>query len=114
MKTKLQAVQNKYVRFCLELSSCSHISATHFQEINWLPVEHRAESCIATIFIVTWSRTTMKCLTLSYINEVFLSSLSRNTTCSQIALDTPLGKTNIGQKSLSFLGPKIRAKHEQF
>ena len=38
---------------------------------------------------------------------MFLPSLNRYTTRSHMALDIPLRKTNIGQKSLSFLGPKI-------
>ena len=37
-------------------------------------------------------------------------SLCRYSTKSQMALDIPLRKANTGQKSLSFLGPKIWSK----
>ena len=45
-----------------------------------------------------------------YIHEMFKPSLCRYSKRSQMALDTPLRKTNTGEKSLSFLGPKIWSK----
>ena len=41
---------------------------------------------------------------------MFKSLLCRYNTRSQMAFDIPLRKTNTGQKSLSFLGPKIWSK----
>ena len=41
---------------------------------------------------------------------MFKSSLCRYSSRSQMALDIPLRKTNTGQKSLSFYGPKIWSK----
>ena len=41
---------------------------------------------------------------------MFKPSLCRYSTRSQMALDIPLRKTNTGQKSLPFLGPKIWSK----
>ena len=38
---------------------------------------------------------------------MFKPSLCRYSTRSQMVLDIPLRKTNTGQKSLSFLGPKV-------
>ena len=38
---------------------------------------------------------------------MFMSSLNNYNTRSQMALDIPLCGTNKGQKSMSFLGPKI-------
>ena len=45
-----------------------------------------------------------------HICEMLNPSLRRYSTRSQMALDIPLRKTNSGQKSLSFLGPKIWSK----
>ena len=45
-----------------------------------------------------------------YIHEIFKYSLCRYSTRSQVALDTPLLKTNTGQKSLAFLGTKSCSK----
>ena len=39
-------------------------------------------------------------------------SLCRYSTRSQMTLDIPLRKTNLGQESLSFLGPKNMVKNE--
>ena len=41
---------------------------------------------------------------------MFKPSFCRYSTRSHMALDIPLRKTNTGQKSLSFLGPKIWSK----
>ena len=38
---------------------------------------------------------------------MFMSSLNKYNTRSQMALDIPLFRTIKGQKSMSFLGPKI-------
>ena len=40
-KSKLQAIQNKCIRFCLQLDSRSHIGIKEFEQINWLPVSER-------------------------------------------------------------------------
>ena len=43
-------------------------------------------------------------------HEIFKPPLCRYSTRSQMVLDIPLRKTNTGQKSSSFLGPKIWSK----
>ena len=45
-----------------------------------------------------------------YIHEIFKPSLCKYSKRSQMAMDLPLQKTKTGQKSLSFLGPKIWSK----
>ena len=75
---------------------------SHFRKINWLPVSSRIEYCIANTVFKYWNG-----VVPGYILEMFKPSLFRYSTRSQIALDIPLRKTNTGQKSLSFLGPKI-------
>ena len=46
-KTKLQTLQNKYVRFCLQLDNRVHVGITEFKKINWLPVDYRFRRCLA-------------------------------------------------------------------
>ena len=46
-KTKLQTLQNKCVRFCLQLDNRAHIKITEFKKINWLPVDFRFRQCLA-------------------------------------------------------------------
>ena len=102
-KLKLQKAQNKYIRFCLNLPPWSHISLSYFRKINWLLVSDRV--CIANTVFKYWNG-----IVTGYIHEMFKPSLCRYSTRSQMALDIPLRKTNTGQKSLSFLGPKIWSK----
>ena len=45
-----------------------------------------------------------------YIHKMFKPSFCRYSTRSQMVLDIPLRETNTGQKSLSFLEPKIWSK----
>ena len=85
-----------------ELPSCGHISPSHFRKINWLLVEHRVELCTSTTVFKYW-----KGIAPSYLNDMFMPSLNNYNTRSQMALDIPLCRTNKGQKSMSFLGPKI-------
>ena len=40
-KTKLQTLQNKFARFCLQLDNKAHAGMTEFKQINWLPVNDR-------------------------------------------------------------------------
>ena len=104
-KKRFQIAQNKCIRYCLDLPPRSHISAIHFNKINWFPLEHRVELCIATTVFKFWNQ-----VTPSYFEDNFTPSFNKYNTRLQMALDMPLRKTTIGQKSISFLGPKIWTK----
>ena len=41
LKSKLQTVQNRCIRYCLHLDNRSHIGVKDFEKINWLPVSER-------------------------------------------------------------------------
>ena len=47
MKLRLQATQNKCIRFCLRLGNRTHLNYSDFKKINWLPVEERVFQCIS-------------------------------------------------------------------
>ena len=104
-KKRFQIAQNKCIWYCLDLPLRTHISAIHFRKINWLPVEHTVDICIATTVFKFWNQ-----LTPSYFKDIFTPSFNKHNTTSQMALDIPLQKTTIGQKSISFLGPKVWSK----
>ena len=40
-RKKIQVAQNKCIRFCLSVGERSHIGATEFKAINWLPTKER-------------------------------------------------------------------------
>ena len=46
LKTKLQATQNSYNRYCLGLKDRSHIEKNEFKKLNWLPVSNRVDRCL--------------------------------------------------------------------
>ena len=43
MKHKLRILQNKTMRFALDLSPRTHLDITHFLKMQWLPVDVRVE-----------------------------------------------------------------------
>ena len=43
LKNKLQVIQNRLIRFVLDLDPRSHISRDHFVKLNWLPVSSRVD-----------------------------------------------------------------------
>ena len=105
LKKRFQIAQNKCLRYCLDLSLCTHISAMHFNKINWLPVEHRVELCATATVFKFWNQ-----LTPSYFLKIFQHSLLINATLDhrwhQIYL---FEKLQIGQKS-HFWDPKYGPK----
>ena len=42
-RKKIQAIQNKYIRFCLKHNSRHHTEAKEFKEIKWLPIKQRVK-----------------------------------------------------------------------
>jgi len=43
-KDRLQILQNKCIRFVLNLDSRSHLDVSHFKRLNWLPFQKRVDS----------------------------------------------------------------------
>ena len=49
LKSKVQILQNKRIRFCLNLDSKAHLGLTELEKINWLPINDRFELCISSM-----------------------------------------------------------------
>ena len=101
LKNRIQTLQNKCIRFCLQLDKMSHISQKEFETINWLPIKERYNQCVNSIAFKYFDN---QCP--HYLNEVFMkapesSSSLRN---SYQKLQQPFHKTNTGQNALSFIG----------
>ena len=101
LKNKLQIMQNKCIRFCLKLDKMHHISED-FKTINWLPVDQRVQQRLN----VTVFKYVNAC---PYYMKVFeYASQGRISSKNNYArLKVPFGKTAIGQKSLSYIGPSV-------
>ena len=103
-KTKLQTLQNKSVRFCLQLDNKAHIGITKFNHINWLPVNYRFRQCLAPNMFKLFDD---KCPL--YMKDVFnkpciCQPSTRNCTMKLIQ---SLRRTKTGQHCISFLSPKV-------
>ena len=104
LKKKLQTLQNKYIRFCLNLNNRDHIGLTEFEEITWFPRNNRFEQYISSTTFKFFNNRSP-----AYMNDVFKPAGHRitNTRASFLKLIQPLRNTNYRQKTLSYLAPNI-------
>ena len=103
LKKRLQVMQNKCVRYCLNLGNRAHIGFSEFKQINWLNTSDRFLQCICA---TSFNFFKGKCP--EYMREVFDTAHQSNisTRFSYLKLNLPKRKTNMGQKTLSYLGPQ--------
>ena len=101
LKVRLQAAQNKCIRFCLKLNARSSIKTKNFEKINWLPIHQRASQCSLYKFF------TKNCP--NYFDEIYvpLETNGVYTHSSYQKLNVPHRKKNFGQKALSYVGPSF-------
>ena len=103
-KTKLQTLQNKCVRFYLQLDNKAYVGITEFKQINWLPVNYRFTRCLAANVFKFFDE---KCPL--HMKNVFVKSCTsqapiRNST---MKLSQPLRRSNYGQYCILFLAPSV-------
>ena len=111
LKSKLQILQNKCIRFCLNLNSTAYIGLSEFEEINWPPINDRFEQCNSLMTFKYFNY-----LSPLYMNGVFKPA-GQNTTVTRTSLfklSQPLRKTNHGEKSLSYVASNIWNKLPDF
>ena len=111
LKSKLQILQNKCIRFCLNLDSKAHIGLTKFDKVNLLYINDRLEQCIRSMTFKYFNY-----LSPLQLNDVFKLA-GQHTTTSSISLfklSQSLRNTNHGQKSLSYVTPSIWNKLPNF
>ena len=104
LKLKLQASQNKCIKFCLHLENRHRVVYENFKKINWLPVEDRVHQCILSHIFKFFTK---KCP--AYVDELF-SPVNNEYMCtrkSYLKLNQPFRKTNLGKNTISFYGPLI-------
>ena len=102
-KTK-EVMQNKCIRFCLQLDKMSTRSHKEFKDLNWLPVINRFEQCVIS-FVFKFIHGNCP----YYLNEVFVFAPEGNISLrnSFLKLKRPFRNANTGQKALSFIGPSF-------
>ena len=99
---RIQIAQNKCIRYCLNLDNKAHIGTNEFLKINWLPTKKRVEQCICVNVFKFFNQ-----MSPQYTAEIFHPSSSlHNTHRATQKLDLLFRKSCIGQKTLSYIGPK--------
>ena len=66
LKTRLEAAQNKCIRFCLKLGDRKSITVKEFEKINWLPIHERVNQCIFLVYTNFMQKNAP-----DYMNEIF-------------------------------------------
>ena len=104
LRSKLQILQNKCIRFCLNLNNRTHIGRNEFEQISWMPVNDRFKQIINSISFKFCNNTSPP-----YMNDVFKPAGQPNTTtrASLLKLNQPLRRTNHGQNNISYIAPII-------
>ena len=103
-KTKSRTLQNKRVRFCLQLDNRAHIGITEFKQINWLTANYSFRQCLAANVFKFFDD---KCsLYMKYVFDKSCISQA-STRNSTMKLSQPLRRTCYGQHSISFLAPSV-------
>ena len=104
LKSRLQILQNKCIRFCLSLNNRAQIGRNEFEQINWMPVNDRFKQIISSMSLKFCNNTSPP-----YMNDVFELAGQPNTTtrASLLRLNQPLRRTNHGQNNISYIAPII-------
>ena len=103
LSKKIQAAQNKCIRFYLKLKNTAHIGTAEFKAINWLPTKNRMDQCVCINVMKFFNG-----IAPAYSTEIFHpANLGRIMRRSKFELEFPFCKSTSGQKCLSYLGPKI-------
>ena len=103
-KMRLQAAQNKCIRFCLKLNDRSSIKSEDFEKINWLPIHERISQCSLCSIYKFFAKNCP-----NYFDEIYVPLETNGVhTCSSFQkLNVPHRKINIWQKALSYVGSSL-------
>ena len=104
LKNRIQALQNKCIRFCLQVSKMLHISEKEFEIINCLHIKERYNQCVNSIAFKYFHNQCPHCL-----NEVFMRAPESRSSLrnSYKKLQQFFCKINTSQKVLSFIDPAL-------
>ena len=102
---RLQAAQNKCIRFCLKLRDRSSIKPEDFEKINWLPIHESVSKCsLCTIYKIL----TENCP--NYFEQRYIP-LETNGVCTRSSyqnLNVPHRKKMLDKNSYIMLAPRLR------
>ena len=100
LRLKLQATQNKCIRFCLQLDKMSRICGNEFLELNWLNVHDRhLKFIVSDIFKFYNNQCPDNC------NDVFCPDDDNGVATRSCNKKLKLPSRKLGMQSLSYVGP---------
>ena len=99
---RIQTIENKCIRFRLQLEQLKHISHEGFERLNWLPVTYRFKQCVNGIAFRYFNE---QCS--NHLNEDFDVHVENNFRLrgSFQNLKCSFRETNTGQLGLSYISP---------
>ena len=95
-------MQNKCIRYCLNLNPMSHIGLKESLKIDWLNTKDRFLQCLCSTSYNYFKGNSPSFMT--HFETAHQSNIG--TRFSHLKLLQPKRKTNMGQNTLSFLGPQ--------
>ena len=110
LKTRLEAAQNKCIRFCLKLGDRKSITVTEFEKINWLPIHERVNQCMLSCIYKFHAKKAP-----DYMDEIFYLEECNgiSTRYSYQKLKLCHRETNQGLRALSYIGPLLWNKKDK-
>ena len=101
---KVQIIQNKCIRFCLNMENTAHIGIEEFKKINWLPTRERFEQCVCVGAYKFCNN-----LAPSYMTDIYTKNSNNqySTRRGVHRLNLPRKNLDIGLKGLSYIGPRL-------
>ena len=111
LKARLEAAQNKCIRFCLKLGHRKSITVKEFEKINWLPIHERVNQCIHSCIYKFHAKKAP-----DYIDEIFYHAECNEilTRYSYQKLKLAHRKTNQGLRALSYIGSSLWNNQDKY
>ena len=102
LNSKLLILQNRGMRFCLNLNNRAHIAQKEFEQINWLPVNDRFKRSISSMCFKFCNNANSP-----DVNDIFEPAGQPHTTTrtSLRKLNQPFPRTNHGQNNIFYIAP---------
>ena len=101
---RLQAAQNKCIRFCLKLADRKSITDKEFENINWLQIYERVNQCILSC-IYKFHVKNIPDYMYEFFSHVDSNGIPKRYSYQKLKL--PYRKINQGLRALSYTRPSL-------
>ena len=105
MKTRLQAAQNKCIRFCLKLNDRCSIKSKDSEKINWFLLHEKVSYFSLCSIYNVFSKSYPK-----YFDQIFApkeTSVHQRSSYQKLYVSRLKKKKNVGRKVLTYVAPSL-------